>query len=220
MNLGIITYNKKHKKTQEVLKGLIKKKKYRITLLITKFKSFRKRETYFKHRPYQFVGLNPKQLKKKHDIKIKILNKSNLKLFDKVIICGSGLINSKMLVNDKIINCHSGLIPETRGLDSLKWAIIKLKKVGNSLHYIDKNVDLGRVISHKATKLLKKDTLKSFSDRHYNNEIKMLINFEKYLSKPQLIKLRKKKENLRMNINIEKKIDKYFALYKKKFLNK
>ena len=26
MNLGIITYNKKHKKTQEVIKGLIKKK--------------------------------------------------------------------------------------------------------------------------------------------------------------------------------------------------
>ncbi len=220
MNLGIITYNKEHKKTQDVLKGLIKKKKYKITLLTTKFKNFKKREPYFTHRPYQFVGLKPKQLKKKYDIKIKTLNKNNLELFEIVILCGSGLINDKMIISDKIINCHSGLIPETRGLDSFKWSIIKFRKVGNSLHYIDKNIDLGTIISHKVTKLFKKDTLKSFSNRHYNNEIKMLVNFEKYISKPKLFRLRKKKVNFRMNLNIEKNIEKYFVLYKKKFLGK
>ena len=31
--------------------------------------------------------------------------------------------------------------------------------MGNTLHYIDKNVDLGQIISHKVTKLYKNDFL-------------------------------------------------------------
>ena len=59
----------------------------------------------------------------------------------------------KILIKNHIINCHSGLIPETRGLDSFKWAILNNKFVGNTLHYIDQNVDLGKIIYQEKTKI-------------------------------------------------------------------
>ena len=219
MKLGIITYNKKHKKTQDVLKGLKKKKFKDITLLISKFKKIKKRKVFFKHRPNQFIGSHPIALKKRYNLKIKKLNTKNIKNLDKILICGSGLISKKILKNNKkIINCHSGLIPSSRGLDSFKWAIINSKKIGNTLHFIDKNVDLGRIISHKVTKLYKSDNLFSFAKRHYLNEINMLINFDKHIKTPNIIRLKKYKNTKRMPLKLEKKLDKIFLKYKNLFL--
>ena len=58
MNLGLITYNKKHRKTQEVLRGLRKRNFKNITLLISNFKKIKKRQILFNHRPEQFIGLD------------------------------------------------------------------------------------------------------------------------------------------------------------------
>ena len=44
-----------------------------------------------------------------------------------------------------MINCHSGIIPNSRGLDSLKWSVFNSKIVGATLHFIDKNIDLERL---------------------------------------------------------------------------
>ena len=221
MNLGLITYNKKHRKTQEVLRGLRKRNFKNITLLISNFKKIKKRQILFSHRPKQFIGLDHLSLKKKYDLKLKKLNKRNIKDLDKILVCGSGLLPKELLVkNNKIINCHSGLIPLSRGLDSFKWAIKNLFKIGNTLHYIDENVDLGKIISHKVTKLYAKDTLTSFAKRHYYNEINMLINFDKYIRISNKINLKKKKSSKRMPIKFEKNLEEYFLIYKKKFLNK
>ena len=46
MNLGLITYNKKHRKTQEVLRGLRKRNFKNITLLISNFKKLKKDKFY------------------------------------------------------------------------------------------------------------------------------------------------------------------------------
>ena len=64
MNLGLITYNKKHRKTQEVLRGLRKRNFKNITLLISNFKKIKKRQILFNHRPKQFIGLDHLSLKK------------------------------------------------------------------------------------------------------------------------------------------------------------
>ena len=125
----------------------------------------------------------------KKDI-IKKLNSKNIKNLDKILICGSGLISKKILKNNKkIINCHSGLIPSSRGLRLFKCSNNKLQKNWEYPSFIDKNVDLGKIISHKVTKLYKSDNLFSFAKRHYLNEINMLINFDKYIKTPNIIKL-------------------------------
>ena len=65
-----------------------------------------------------------------YNLKIKLLKDSNcFKSLDIVLIGGASIIEEEKIKKNLIINCHSGLIPETRGLDSLKWAIFNNKKV-------------------------------------------------------------------------------------------
>jgi len=90
------------------------------------------------------------------------------------------------------------LIPESRGLDSFKWSIYNKKLIGNTLHFIDKNIDLGKIISHNLTPVNHNESIKNLSYKHYVNEIFMLINFELFLKNKKTIYLKKTKTTMRM----------------------
>ncbi len=221
MRIGILTYNKPHKKTQDVIKGLHDLGYRKIKLIISKFKKFKKKQKscLFNHRPFQFVGLNYDELSKYYGYKYCDFNsKGVFRNLDVALICGSTIINEKMIKKKFIINCHSGLIPLIRGLDAFKWAILQNQPLGNTLHYIDERVDLGKIISHKITPIYKSDNLNILSNRHYNNEIKMLINFEKYIKKSKILNLNLLEPNMRMPSNLEKKMIKKFNNYKMRFI--
>lgn len=223
MKIGILTYNVPHKKTQELVLGLINKGYSNLTLIICNFKKYKnkKKSIFISHRPYQFTGPNYKEIAKYFNLKIKFLNSLECyKGLDIVLVGGSGLIDYNKIKKNLIINCHSGLIPETRGLDSFKWAIFNNRIVGNTLHYINKEVDLGTIISHKVTPLFINDNLDSFAERHYREEINMLINFEYYLENSSKLNLKKQKPTMRIDINKEKLLFKYFENWKIKTLNK
>ena len=221
MKIGIITYDKPHKKTQEVLSGLYEIGYKKIKLIVSKFKKFKnkKSNSFFNHRPYQFNGTNYKELSKFYGIEYCNFNdKKVFKNLDVALVCGSTIIDSNLIKKNFILNCHSGLIPLRRGLDSFKWAILEKEPIGNTLHYIDKSVDHGKVVSHKITPLFKSDTIELLAKRHYNEEIRMLINFEYHINNPNIIKLKLKDPNMRMPSNLEKNLHKTFKDYKDIFL--
>ena len=57
IKVGILTYNKPHLKTQQVIRGLIKKKNIYIKkIIISNFKEFAERKVLFNHRPAQLKG--------------------------------------------------------------------------------------------------------------------------------------------------------------------
>ena len=211
IKVGILTYDKPHLKTQQVINGLLKKKNISIKKIIfSKFKVFKERKIFFRHRPYQFIGKHPAEIANSLNIKFENINNNNsFSNLDYIIICGSQIIKKK-IKKKFIINCHSGLIPQSRGLDSFKWDILRGKKLGTTLHFIDKKVDFGEIISHKYTKIYKSDSLKTAANKHYNSEIEMLINFDIFLKKKKIFKLSVNKNTLRMNLNYEKKMIKYF----------
>ena len=218
MKIGVITYDIPHLKTQDLIFKLISKK-YKIKIIITKFKKFKKRDVFLNHRPYQFLGPNPYELAQKLKLGIhKIQQIKQLKNIDYFLIGGCGLIEKKYIIKNKIINCHPGLIPQTRGLDALKCAILKSHPIGNSLHFVDSSVDNGRVIGHKLTPIFKNDKFNDLSSRHYKMEIDMLADFEKYLKNPKkniLKNIFNYEFNKRMNITNEKKMMKVFNKLKK-----
>ena len=119
-----------------------------------------------------------------------------------------------------MINCHSGIIPQSRGLDSFKWAIYKLRRVGLTLHFIDKNIDLGKIIYQVVTPLSKNDDLKNFADKHYNLEINLLSNFENYLDSKVKLLFKKEKPNLRIPLFKEKELKKSLLNIKKNIYEK
>lgn len=216
IKVGILTYNKPHLKTQQVIKGLIKKKKIQINrIIISNFKQFAERKVLFNHRPFQFKGTHPNDIAKKLKVKIERINNKNcFSGLDYVLICGSQIIKKKFK-KKFIINCHSGLIPQSRGLDSFKWDILLGNKIGTTLHFIDNQVDYGEIIGHKYTKIKHSNSLNEVAKNHYNNEIKMLINFEKYLKNNKLFKFPKRKNTLRMNFIKEKQMINNFSKWKK-----
>ena len=117
-----------------------------------------------------------------------------------------------------MINCHSGIIPNSRGLDSLKWSVFNSKIVGATLHFIDKNIDLGKTIHQTITPISSSESLKEFAKKHYDYEIFLLSNFEFFLNSKKRMKIKQEKPTLRIPLSKEKKLKFKFEKYKVKFL--
>jgi phosphoribosylglycinamide formyltransferase-1 len=220
MKLGIITYNKPHLKTQELIFGLKSCGYHDISLIITEFKIRKKREALISHRPQQFIGMSPFQIEKKMKIPSYDIEKKIIKKCDYIIIAGSNLIEKKYIIKNKIINCHPGLIPQSRGLDALKWSLLEHKLIGNTLHFIDEEIDSGKIIQHQITPILQSDTLETISVRHYNYEINLLINFLYGIKKNRIYKFKNDVSKKRMILQLEKNLLKNFNKIKKIIIKK
>jgi len=219
MKIGVLTYNCNHLKTQQVLKFLLKKKRYDITLLITKKKLLKKKITKINHRPYQFVGKSYKELIRKYNLKsVNFENKDSYRQLKYILICGSGIIDKKKIIKNKFINCHAGLIPQSRGLDAIKWSLYNNHPVGNTIHFIDSEVDKGKIIHQEITKCNKKLSLAQFYKNHYLKEIELITEFEFYLKNGKKIKkLNENKANMRFPKEKNYILEKKFKDYKKNF---
>ena len=218
--IGLITYNFPHLKTEQVIEYLVDNYQ-NLKIYALPFVPRKERVVLFHHRPNQTVSIAPEVIAEKHNIPF-IKCESDLDVDDGCniyLILGAGILSEKCVKNKKIINAHPGIIPACRGLDSFKWAIYKDIPVGNSLHYIDENIDAGEIISVIPTTVYKTDSLETLSRRHYENEIKMLSNFESYLKNPinSYSDIQPGKPTMRMSIDIEAKMVRMFDRYVEKW---
>jgi folate-dependent phosphoribosylglycinamide formyltransferase PurN len=70
---------------------------------------------------------------------------------DILLLGQTGIIKPKIIQSAKIgvINAHPGILPSYRGIDCAKWAILNedFSKIGCSVHWVDRGVDTGDIIS-------------------------------------------------------------------------
>ena len=70
---------------------------------------------------------------------------------DVVYLGQTGIVRENILNVPKVgtLNLHPGLLPYYRGIDCSKWAILNkdYDKLGSSLHWVNKGVDTGNIIS-------------------------------------------------------------------------
>ena len=87
------------------------------------------------------------------------------------VILGARVLNQKVIKAFKIgiLNLHPGLIPINRGLDTIKWAIIRGMKQGVTSHLIDRHIDKGSIIGIQVIDVYPDDTL---MDIHFRLEEK------------------------------------------------
>lgn len=221
--IGIITYNNRHLKTEQILKNLFGAADNgdQFILFALPFIHRPPRKELFSHRPNQLSGKETSEIAKMYGLPFIECDSDHdiLPGCDLYIITGAGIISEACLQGKRMINCHSGIIPLMRGLDAFKWAIIDNKPVGNTLHFIDKNVDEGEIIAVKQTPLYEDDTLASFSERHYEEEIKMLSNYKYYLQHPHndFVGVERSEPYRRMPISIEQKLEEGFERYKSQY---
>jgi len=92
------------------------------------------------------------------------------------IIAGARILKSETIraFEKGIINFHPGLIPENRGLDAVKWAIIRDIPQGVTAHFIDWRVDAGRIIKIKKIPVYSDDNLIDIQQRLYDTTLQMI----------------------------------------------
>lgn len=222
VDIGVITYNYPHLKTEQVVKAL-SKQDFHLTLFTLPFFPRTIRSCIFNHRPFQFNAISPHKLVRQVHASI-CECESDLDIYDGLdyyIITGAGILSQKCLKEKKIINCHPGLLPISRGLDAFKWSVYNRIPVGNTLHFIDKNIDEGQLIFRLPTAVYPDDTLETFAERHYQSEIQMLSDFMSYLNRSadslDLSMFPREPAHRRMPKHIERKMLEQFPTYKKMY---
>lgn len=225
--IAVITYNTPHRKTQDVLHGL-KAKGYQYVKIYAL--PFVRRENPFKpifqHRPSKAINIEIEDYAHNFNYQFATTTAETLNqqlIEDKadfVIIAGAGLLPDDLVVNHKIINTHPGFLPKTRGLDSLKWAIVKGVEIGVTTHFVDTEADAGFLIEQKLVPIYHNDTFHSVATRQYEMEIEMLINSIELI--PNLLEFpslstTEYEATRRMPKTIEQDLMDSFEIYKNKF---
>ena len=82
-----------------------------------------------------------------------------------------------------VINMHPGILPENRGLDNLKWAILNGQQQGVTTHIIDREIDRGQKILQETIDVYEDDTLLDVHLRLQALEQKLMIDSISYLDK-------------------------------------
>lgn len=219
--VGIITYQHRHLKTEQIIMNLIIQG-YHLKVFALPFVQRKKRKVFFLHRPNQNEGVDVQLVCHKYNIEYKKCE-SDIDIgdeCDEYLITGAGILSKEVVDNKKIINCHPGIIPISRGLDAFKWSIYHMRPIGNTLHYIDKNVDKGKIISIITTPVFETDTLETFARRHYEIEIRMLSEYRYFIDNPyNSYKDAKVYEaTMRMPYNIEVEMFHMFEKYKELYV--
>jgi len=102
---------------------------------------------------------------------------------DTVIIGGAGILPEGLVSSVPCLNVHPGYIPYGRGLDSLKWSILKGWPVGVTAHLVDERTDAGIILFQKEVRVRPEDTFTSLAMRQYETEMNSFVPALKILRK-------------------------------------
>lgn len=81
-----------------------------------------------------------------------------------------------------VANVHPGLIPEYRGCCCIEWAILNGDPVGNTVHLMSEEIDLGTVVLRRAVDLNGTDNFQSVCARVYMEGVSLLAEALRQLS--------------------------------------
>jgi len=232
LNIGVFVYNFPHKKTQEGLFELFARG-YKPTCAIAanpvKLDFY---QSKIRIGPKGLEYIHPKELCDTMGIDYRVCEHSGKecinfiqeKKLDIGIVLGARILKQEVIdqFNIGIVNMHPGLLPENRGLDNIKWAILDGIEQGATSHLIDSSVDRGLLIDKKSIEVYEDDSLIDITLRVQNLELKMMISALEKLSAGFLPKEKIKvgKKNSSVSKNIEDHIMQIFDKYKKEYTRK
>lgn len=91
-----------------------------------------------------------------------------------VVVGGAGILSREVVEAFKVLNVHPGYLPQSRGLDALKYAVLTGKKVGVTSHLVDHRADLGWKIAERAVPVYRDDSFQQFAMRQYEYELDLI----------------------------------------------
>ena len=126
--------------------------------------------------PYFLILEKNYETKEKFESEIiKVLKENNVEL---IVMAGWMKIASENFVNtfrDRIINIHPSLLPSFKGKNPIEEALRNNSLItGCSVHFVDKEVDNGKLIIQAALSINSKDNLSSLTQKIHIIEHKVL----------------------------------------------
>ncbi len=191
MNIGIFAYNFPHKKTQEGILALLLHQVPITAIFAADPVELKFYQSKIRIAPKGLHYALPKDIAARFDIPYhfmvhnsaeceELIKKYNL---DVGIILGARILKENIINAFKIgvINMHPGMLPHNRGLDNIKWAILKGYKQGVSVHLISKEIDQGNLLVQREIDVYEDDTLLDIFLRIQNMEQILMIESLKIL---------------------------------------
>ena len=172
--IGVITYNIPHKKTQDVLFRLKAMGYDDVECVAFPFIKRKKFVPLVQHRVMDLIDVNPFSLC--HRLGYTYTQDVDFSKYDKILIGGANILSKEVIGDYEIINSHPGYMPYVRGLDSLKWAILKGLPIGVTTHVINENIDEGLIIEQRFIEVGYFDTIHSLGQKTYAMEVEMLVD--------------------------------------------
>lgn len=191
MKIGVFAYNFEHKKTQEGLLNLFLAG-YKVECV---FAADPVKLTFYQSKirvsPKGLKYTHPKDIAKKLDVPYHVVVHNSEECRDLIkkydldlgIVLGARILKDDTIKAFKIgiLNMHPGLLPFNRGLDNLKWGILKGFKQGVSCHLISKEIDKGNLIIKREIDVYEDDTLVDIFMRTQNMEQILMVEGIKIL---------------------------------------
>lgn len=224
MRLGLITYDARHLKTEQIAVGLRLRGHGDVRFYALPFVERPARNIVFGHRPDMATGAHSRDIAASLGAPYHpVASPAEIPADDAdvFLILGAGLLPAEFVkaTAGRVVNSHPGIIPLVRGLDAFKWAILDGMPIGNSLHFIDEEADAGELLVVRETPVFPTDTLADFARRHYECEIDMMIDFERYLNGDPSAREPRDERPARMRMPADKQalLFEAFETYKNRF---
>ncbi len=190
--IAILTYPVKHRKTFDIL-SLLKVNGYTdVSVCAIPFHYQKKNYPLIQHRPEMYYKIPEPEIMC-HNLGYRYtvgqLESFEIEKDRVILIAGAGILPDTFIKAYTVINAHPGYIPNCRGLDALKWAIIENEPIGVTTHLIGEYVDAGQVIERRKIPVYLFDTFHALAQRVYENEISMLVESIEIYDKKTLEKI-------------------------------
>ncbi len=186
MNIGVFAYNFPHWKTQEGLHNLFLHGYKPKVILAADPVKLNFYQSKIRIAPKDLFLQHPIDLAKRYDIDYHVVKHNSEKTanivkqynLDLGIILGARILKPIAFENFNIgvLNMHPGILPENRGLDNVKWAIINGHTQGVTTHLIDSKIDRGVMIEQETINIYHDDTLMDMHIRIQHLEQKLMIS--------------------------------------------
>lgn len=171
-----------------------------------------RRLAYNLHIPYYVLHHNTQET-------ARIIEEYNL---DIGIILGARILKPIVINPFRIgvINMHPGVLPDNRGLDNVKWAVIHGIKQGVTTHLVDEEIDRGRLIDCRTINIYHDDTMMDLAIRVQDLEQEMMLGAVKVMTQKNPQELHELPEGHYYNAvpnELDYCLDDFLIEYKKHF---
>ena len=196
MRIGIFAYNFKHWKTQAGIQNLV----YAGYKPEAVFAADKIKLDFYQSKiriaPKDLYLVHPREVAEYHNIDyhVSVHNSEETSRLiesyelDLGIVLGARILKPSAFspFTKGVMNMHPGILPNNRGLDTIKWAVLKRLPQGVTTHIIDEKIDRGYLIDRKEINIYQDDTLMDVQIRIQNLEQEMMLSSIKKLEEKDI----------------------------------